>query len=184
MNQDSAPPIKVVVSGPVGSGKTTLIRNLSQIPVVDTEVPSSEAIGKANTTVALDFGRITLGATDIHLFGTPGQERFSFMWELLSEGADGLVLMLAADHPEQFGQARSILEAITSVQPVPFIVALTHCDADDQAWVPAEVAAYFDLPPQHVIATDARDRQSACDVLVQLLANDAPSPDPHHGENP
>ncbi|MGH8087570.1 MAG: GTP-binding protein, partial [Stenotrophomonas sp.] len=79
-------PIKFVVSGPVGAGKTTFIRTISQVEVVSTEEKSTEEIGKTHTTVALDFGQMNLGDHVLHLFGTPGQTRFDYMWDVLSEG--------------------------------------------------------------------------------------------------
>lgn len=162
-------PLKIVVSGPVGAGKTTLIRSLSEIPVVNTDELSSEAIGKSHTTVAMDFGRITLDDCRIHLFGTPGQERFDFMWDLLSEGAFGLLLLLPADRPGDFVHARCILEYITSRHPLPFVVATTRSDLAERAWSPEEVADYFDLSPHQVIAINAERQQSAVGALVRLL---------------
>jgi signal recognition particle receptor subunit beta len=79
-------PLKLVVSGPVGAGKTTFISSLSEIPVVETDELASEDIGKERTTVALDFGLLTLDGVPIHLFGTPGQERFDFVWDILWRG--------------------------------------------------------------------------------------------------
>jgi signal recognition particle receptor subunit beta len=95
-------PLKLVVSGPVGAGKTTFIGSLSEIPVVETDELASEDIGKERTTVALDFGLLTLDGVPIHLFGTPGQERFDFVWDILVEGALGLVLLVAGDSPKDF----------------------------------------------------------------------------------
>lgn len=170
--------IKVVVSGPVGAGKTTFIRTLSDIPVVNTDERASEAIGKSHTTVALDFGQITLGDYCVHLFGTPGQSRFDFMWELLSEGAFGLLLLLPSDHPQSFAHARTILEHITSRHALPFVVATTRGDLTSKAWQPEEVADYFDLPTAQVIAINAEQRDSAQSALIRLVeVLETPGPD-------
>jgi len=121
-------PLKLVVSGPVGAGKTTFISSLSEIPVVETDELASEDIGKEKTTVALDFGLLTLDGVPIHLFGTPGQERFDFVWDILVEGALGLVLLVAGDSPKDFPKARHILEYLTSRHPVPFVLGVTRQD--------------------------------------------------------
>lgn len=159
--------LKLVVSGPVGAGKTTFIRSLSDIPVVDTDEAATEAIGKAATTVALDFGMLELDGTQVHLFGTPGQDRFDFMWEILCEGALGLVLLVAGDNPRQLSQARSILEFITSRIPVPFLVGVSRQDLP-RVWEPGEVADYFGLPGHCVVGLDATSRPS-CEALLAAL---------------
>lgn len=97
---------KIVFTGPVGAGKTTAIGVLSDIPPISTDEAATDmtAKRKKSTTVALDYGMMRLaGGERIHLYGTPGQERFDFMWEILTEGGIGLVLMLdgARPSPEQ-----------------------------------------------------------------------------------
>lgn len=77
-------PLKLV-AGPVGAGKTTFVGSLPEIPVVGTDELASEDIGKLHTTVAIDFGLLTLDNIPVHLFGTPGQDRFDFKWEILCE---------------------------------------------------------------------------------------------------
>ncbi|MEM9558621.1 MAG: ATP/GTP-binding protein [Acidobacteriota bacterium] len=161
-------PLKIVVAGPVAAGKSTFVRHLSASEVVDTDEVASEAIGKATTTVALDFGALTLDGVTLHLFGSPGQERFGFVWEILCEGAVGLVLLVAGDRPRDLPRARRILEHITSREPVPFVLGVTHQDAP-RAWRPDEVADYFQLPAERVVALDARDAASSARVLERLL---------------
>ena len=88
---------KIIFAGPMGAGKTTAIAAISDIDVVSTESAATDevALRKANTTVAMDYGVLRLeGGSSVHLYGTPGQERFSFMWDILTEGGMGLVLML------------------------------------------------------------------------------------------
>jgi small GTP-binding protein len=161
-------PLKVIVSGPVGAGKTTLIQTLSEIPVVETEELASEQIGKQTTTVGLDFGLLRLDGVPIHLFGTPGQERFSFVWDVLLEGALGLVLLISGARPQDFPRARKILEYLTSRHPVPFVVGVTHQDIP-KVWQPEEVAHYFQLPQEQVIGMNAKSRSSALQSLVRIL---------------
>jgi uncharacterized protein len=161
-------PLKLVVSGPVGAGKSTFIRSLSETEVVDTDEAASENIGKAMTTVAMDFGTLHLDGQPLYLFGTPGQDRFDFMWEILCEGALGLVLLVAGDRPQDFPHARRILEFITSRIAVPFIVGVTRQDLD-RVWQPDDVADYFDLQPHQVIGLNATKTTPCVNVLVHLL---------------
>ncbi|MEZ4607565.1 MAG: ATP/GTP-binding protein [Deinococcales bacterium] len=160
--------LKLVISGPVGAGKTTFIRTLSETPVVDTDALASEAIGKATTTVAMDFGMIHLEGVPIHLFGTPGQDRFDFMWEVLCQGALGLILLVSGKAPHDFGKARNILEFITSRIPVPFVIGVTHQD-EHLVWSPEDVADYFQLDSRQVVGLNATDQESSLEVLVCLL---------------
>ncbi|NJK46351.1 MAG: ATP/GTP-binding protein [Pleurocapsa sp. SU_196_0] len=161
-------PLKLVVSGPVGAGKTTFIGSLSEIPVVNTDELASEDIGKDTTTVALDFGVLTLDDVPVHLFGTPGQDRFDFMWEILCEGALGLLVLVAGDRPQDFPHARRIMEFITSRIAVPFLVGVTRQDLP-RVWDPEEVAGYFALEPHQVIGINATSPTSSLLAMVRLL---------------
>lgn len=161
-------PLKLVISGPVGAGKSTFIQNLSETAIVDTDVPATEAIGKPTTTVAMDFGTLVLDDIPIYLFGTPGQERFDYMWEVLCEGALGLLLLVAGDRPEDFSRAKQILEFVTSRIPIPFIVGVTRQD-QPMVWRPAEVADFFELEPSRVVGINALSPTSAVRALIALL---------------
>ena len=161
-------PLKLVVSGPVGSGKTTYIQSLSETEVVETDEESTEEIGKLKTTVALDFGTLTLDGVPIYLFGTPGQDRFDFMWEILCEGALGMILLVAGDEPKHFPHARRILEFVTSRIPVPFVIGVTRQDLD-KVWEPEDVADYFDLDPSQVVGLNATSPTSSVLALIALL---------------
>lgn len=161
-------PLKLVVSGPVGSGKTTLARTLLGEGFLATEAKASEDLGKETTTVALDFGVLRVGDHTVHLFGTPGQERFSFMWDVLVEGALGLLLLVAGDRPEGLPKARHILEHLTTRHPVPYLVGVTRLDLP-KAWSPEEVALYLRLPQERVMGLDPRRREEAFRALERLL---------------
>ena len=161
-------PMKLVISGPVGAGKTTFVQALSETEVISTEADATEDIGKPTTTVAFDFGTLNIDGQELHLYGTPGQDRFDFMWDVLCEGALGLVLLVAGNKPQDFLHARHILEFITSRNPVPFIVGVTRQDLPG-VWNPADVAAYFDLPAAQVLGVVATDPNSSRGLLIRLL---------------
>jgi signal recognition particle receptor subunit beta len=172
----AARPLKIVVAGGFAAGKTTFVDSISEITPLTTEAPmTSAALGiddtglvptKTTTTVAMDFGRITLGgAMMLYLFGTPGQDRFWFMWDELSRGAVGAVVLVdtrrladcfpAVDYFEQRG--------------LPYIVALNRFNGDvahPPEAVRKALAVDHSVP---VVVTDARDRRSAKEILVELV---------------
>jgi len=164
--------VKIVVTGPFAAGKTTLIRTISEITVLSTErgITDETRSRKAETTVAMDFGRITIDRDLVlYLFGTPGQERFDFMWEILGEGMLGYVLLVDASRPETFPEAATILDAFRRMARVPFVVALNRPDEGD---VNAEddLRARLELAPHvPVVACDATDKDSVKNVLLALL---------------
>lgn len=161
-------PLKIVISGPVGAGKTTFIRSLSETALVDTDELASEDIGKEKTTVAMDFGTLTLDDIPVYLFGTPGQDRFDYMWEILCEGSLGLLILVAGDKPEDFTHAKHILEFVTSRIAVPFIIGVTRQDLP-MVWEPQDVADFFDLDDKYVLGLNATSSTSSVLTLIHLL---------------
>src|SRR6266508_2981968 len=141
--------VKMVVTGPFSSGKTQFIQSVSEIDVVSTErrISSEAEKIKESTTVAMDFGRITVDAELVlYLFGTPGQKRFDFMWEILSEGMLGFVVMVDSTRPETFREAKSILETFRAYAPTPYVVAANKQDLGD-AWQTDDLRIALRLPP-------------------------------------
>ena len=164
--------VKVGVTGPFAAGKTTLIRTISEITVLSTErgVTDSTRRRKAETTVAMDFGRITIDRDLVlYLFGTPGQDRFDFMWEILGEGMIGYLLLVDAEREDSVQEAAGILEAFRTMARVPYVVALNRASADDHALVEG-VRAQLDVPSDVAVLTcDATDKESVKNVLLALL---------------
>lgn len=164
--------VKIVITGPFAAGKTTLIRTISEITVLSTERDISDGTRarKPETTVAMDFGRITIDRELVlYLFGTPGQDRFDFMWEILGEGMLGYVLVVDAARPESLGESVSILAAFRKMARVPFVVALNRADGLDES-DEAHVRSVLELAPEvPVVPCDALDRESVKSVLLSLL---------------
>ena len=163
--------VKVVITGPFDAGKTTFIRAVSEITVLSTERQvSASGEGDGETTVAMDFGRITVSDDVVlYLFGTPGQSRFSFMWETLSEGMLGFVLLVDASRPETFQDAREMIAFFTERSDVPFVVAANKIDADELERL-GDTRAQLGLPEAvPLFPMDARDRDSVKSVLLGLL---------------
>jgi hypothetical protein len=164
--------VKMVVTGPFSAGKTEFIRSVSEIDVVSTEKKISSEVEKIKetTTVAMDFGRITVDEDLVlYLFGTPGQKRFDFMWEILSEGMLGFIVMIDSTRPETFREARSILETFRAYAPTPYVVAANKQDLED-AWDVEDVRNALRLDPNvKLLPCTARDKESVKAILLELL---------------
>ncbi|MEW2357122.1 ATP/GTP-binding protein [Spirillospora sp. NPDC029432] len=172
----TAAAVKIVVVGGFGVGKTTLVRAVSEIRPLTTEETMTEAsVGvddvagvetKTQTTVAMDFGRISLNEELVlYLFGTPGQERFWFLWKGLFEGALGAVVLIDTRRLEVSFDVLGRLED----EGVPFIVAV-NCFPDAPRHPLADIRSALDLPdPVPIVECDARDRASSRDTLMALM---------------
>lgn len=109
---------KIIIAGPVGAGKTTAVCTMSDIPVVGTEVKASDdtKLLKENTTVAMDYGTVALdGNQKLHLYGTPGQNRFDFMWDLLGQNCIGVILLVDASAKEYKEQLDFFLDKFSAL---------------------------------------------------------------------
>ncbi|GIG01120.1 GTP-binding protein [Catellatospora citrea] len=169
-------PVKIVIAGGFGVGKTTAVAQISDTPVLTTEAPITEVAAeidrtgqvpdKTTTTVALDFGTVAIDdEVKLYLFGTPGQDRFGFMWQDLTEGALGALVIVDTRRLDDCYPAVDYFERAG----LPFLVALNLFDGqlthslEDVRWA---LALNEDTP---MVTFDARDRISVRDTLVALL---------------
>ncbi|MEJ2452961.1 MAG: ATP/GTP-binding protein [Candidatus Thiodiazotropha sp.] len=123
---------KIIFSGPVGAGKTTAIGAISDTAPVTTDEMATDMTRsqKPGTTVAMDYGMLKLGENErIHLYGTPGQERFNFMWEILTQGGLGLILLVNNSRPDPFGDMQFFLNAFKGfINGSKLVIGVTQMD--------------------------------------------------------
>ena len=164
--------VKMVVTGPFSSGKTQFVQSISEIDVVATEraISTEEERVKDQTTVAMDFGRITIDDDLIlYLFGTPGQRRFDFMWEILAKGMLGFVVLVDSARPETFREAQSILETFRAYAPTPYVVAANKQDLED-AWAVDDLRVALRLDDDiKMLPCVGTSQEDVKNVLLELL---------------
>ena len=168
--------VKIVIVGGFGVGKTTFVRSVSEIRPLTTEETMTQAGAgvddiagveqKTVTTVAMDFGRITLNdELVLYLFGTPGQQRFWFLWNGLFEGALGAIVLVDTRRLEVSFDVIGRLEEAE----VPFVIAVNSFP-DAASYLTEEVRGALDLPESvPIVVCDARERPSSRDVLLSLM---------------
>ena len=168
-------PVKIVVTGPSSAGKTTLIGTISEVDVVRTDrtVSDTDLSVKASTTVAMDFGRVTVDDDCVlFLFGTPGQRRFQLMWEILSEGMVAFILLVNATDARYVDEAADVLTTFNDYADVPYVVGVTHLDeidlpADDIVdYVRSRLAPSGDAK---VVACDVRRKEDVKQLILEAL---------------
>lgn len=168
--------VKIIIAGGFGVGKTTMIGSISEIDPISTEAAITDVAAgvddltgvdsKTTTTVALDFGRITVDESIVlYLFGTPGQDRFAFLWDDLVEGALGAIVLVDTRRIDQCYRAVDYFER----RSIPFVVGVNPFDGAVQYDL-EEVGEALDLPADVPMVTcDARDRSAVKGTLIALL---------------
>ncbi|MEX2548647.1 MAG: ATP/GTP-binding protein [Nitriliruptoraceae bacterium] len=167
-------PVKLVVAGPSDAGKTTLIQTISDATVLFAEregtTEADDGVHSGPTTVAIDLGRIELGEDlSLFLFGTPGQDRLGFVWDVLAEGMLGYLLVVDASRPSCLPEARRARRHFESLADVPSVIVVNKVERDEER-VLAEVKTALEVPENvPVLAADVRERADVKRVLMALL---------------
>ncbi len=168
--------VKIVIAGGFGVGKTTMVGTLSDIPPLTTEAAmttasvgiddTSKVSSKTTTTVAMDFGRIAIDEDMVlFLFGTPGQDRFGFMWDDLIVGALGAVVLVDLRRIDDCFPAIDYFES----RNIPFVVAINRFEGSDSPDV-TEVREALDLDAEHpIVLCDARYKESVKGAVLSLI---------------
>lgn len=167
--------LRLVITGPVGAGKSTFIRSVSEIETVDTDRRATDETQylKKSTTVAFDFGRLHFGSEmALHLYGTPGQSRFDFMWDILIHKAHAFIVLVPANRPSEFRNTRRIISFMKQRVNIPFIIGLTHIDCLD-AWFPENIALALGYPEPELapkmIPVNATETDSVSNAVILLV---------------
>jgi len=166
--------IKIVFTGPVGAGKTAAIGAISEIPVVSTEAHASDDVAKQKktTTVAMDYGEISLNEKQVvKLYGTPGQERFSYMWEILITGAMGLIILIDCRRENPQADLAMYMENfLPFIDNYSIVVGLTH--SENKREIPLQMTEYSDEQGLHlpIFPVDARNPQDV-KILIESLVS-------------
>jgi small GTP-binding protein len=168
--------VKIVVTGDVGAGKTEFIRTISEIDIVSTDKQVTDEFKKLKqkTTVAMDFGRISVDeGLVLHLFGTPGQVRFDFMWEILSLGMLGYVILFDSSRPDTCWSTRQIIDFFEALGDVPYVIVANKQDVEG-ALTPEDVAYILALdgtstPVLSCVATEKKSVKNILLCLFQLI---------------
>lgn len=164
---------KIIFTGPVGAGKTTAINSISDVAPIKTDAAASDMTKnrKASTTVAMDYGVMNLaGGEKIHLYGTPGQERFDFMWDILTVGGIGLILLLDNTRADPFQDMRFFLDSFGQfIADTSVAIGVTQTDLSSKPTIDdyhGQLQLLGLKPP--VFAVDAREKNDVS-LLVQAL---------------
>jgi small GTP-binding protein len=164
---------KVVITGTFNSGKTSFVQAASDIDIVTTERRISDAKDariKEQTTVAMDYGQATVAGVLVHLYGTPGQDRFDFMWHILSRDVSAFVLLIDSQDRASFMDAVRMIRDLRQKTRAPYLVAANKQDGR-RALSPDEIASALNLPDSvPVVSCVAKDPKSVRQVLEEAVA--------------
>jgi uncharacterized protein len=162
---------KIVVTGPFNSGKTEFVKTTSEIPVVSTEkrITTEDRGIKSETTVAMDYGRVTLDGDTLYLYGTPGQDRFSFMWEILSKEMNAFIVLVDSTDKPSFPDAAALIEQFSQFVNVPYLVVSNKTDLPNAAKLGDVRSGTRVSPSITVMPCVATNKSSIRQVLLQVL---------------
>jgi len=167
--------LKIVITGPFNSGKTEFVKSLSEIDVINTEkkitIPELAAI-KGETTVAMDFGKVTINDDKIYLFGTPGQHHLHIMWEVLTENMIGFIVVVDSTDRKRFKEAREIIKFFSDILEEPYVIAANKQDIAGAATID-ELKKELGLKEGDIIlpcaATDKKTTMPVLEALIKTV---------------
>ncbi|WP_227429948.1 GTP-binding protein [Psychrobacter sp. I-STPA6b] len=167
--------LKIVFSGPMGAGKTQAIASLSDIPVVSTEAINTDldAHTKALTTVGMDYGELTLeDGTGIGLYGTPGQERFNFIWPILVQGALGVVVLIDHSAKDPVADLGHYLDTFSGMYNGRIVIGVSQIDKSPER----DVAIYRDFLTERklnlpLFPVDMREKDDVLLLVESIIAS-------------
>lgn len=164
---------KFLVTGTVGAGKTTLISAISEIPTISTDVKNNDAsVDKQATTVAFDYGQVTISDNErLRLYGTPGQERFSFMWKVLAQGAMGIIILVDHTRPDPVADLKIYLDNFARlIADTGSVVCICKMDNDKSPSLDdfEEVVTHYKIICP-IIAADVRQKEQVLKIVDLLL---------------
>lgn len=165
--------VKLVITGPVNAGKTTMVQNLSDSQVAATDVSATDQVSqlKAMTTVGLDFGILKIDDTlELHLFGTPGQSRFNFMWNILSKGSIGAIFLVDSTSDDSLQEMKKMFTYYEENVDLPVIVGATKQDLPGARSID-ELTDILDLGNVMILPVDARKKEGSKMLALTLLGN-------------
>jgi uncharacterized protein len=168
--------MRLVVAGTPGAGKSTFVRTVSDIEIIDTDRTATDQTAqlKSKTTVAFDYGRFVFGSTlEIQVYGTPGQSRFNFMWDFLIQRAHAYILLVAAHRPQDFHYARQILLFMNQRVKIPMLIGITHTDCigacnTEEIMMKLGFLSSKNRPP--VIKVNPHERSSVVEAVMSSMA--------------
>lgn len=173
MQDDTKQIVKLVITGPVNAGKTTMVQNLSDSQIAATDVAATDHVSqlKTMTTVGLDFGILKIDDTlELHLFGTPGQSRFNFMWNILSKGAIGAIFLIDSTCDDSLKEMKKMFDYFATHVDLPVVVGATKQDLPGAKSI-EELKVLLNLGDIMIIPVDARKKEESKVLALTLLGN-------------
>lgn len=162
---------KIIITGPFNSGKTSFVSTISDIPVVSTErkITTEDRGVKAETTVAMDYGRVSLDGRVLHLNGTPGQSRFDFMWEILANEMNGFIVLVDSTEPASFPDSTDLIRLFSNFNEVPYLVVANKADLPDAVSL-GQIRRETNIDDHvTIMPCDSTSKSSVRQVLLQMI---------------
>jgi len=162
---------KVLITGPFNSGKTTLIKLVSDEQLTGNDVEATDELAqfKGMTTVGLDFGVLHVDdELDVHLFGTPGQARFNFMWKTLSKGALGTILLIDSSNQKAIDEAKEMYQFYRELSDMPIIIGATKQDFPESKSI-QHIASELGIDDARIIPSNPCIKEDSKDLIIALL---------------